>query len=109
MTSITIGALRHSVELQAPVETAEAGGAATTTWQTVATVWASVVPASGREVVAGDGLVARTIFDVTIRYRDDVGADHRFIHDGRTLHVHAAFDPDGKRRWLVCRCEHRTP
>ena len=108
MKTISAGALRHRVELQSPIETADTGGSATTTWQTIATVWASVVPTRGTETIIADGEVGRTFYDVTIRHRSDIGTDHRIAHDNRHLQVLPAFDPDGTRRWLVCRCRHET-
>jgi SPP1 family predicted phage head-tail adaptor len=108
MSRVAIGALRHRVSLQAATEMTVAGGGADVVWQTVADLWASVATVSGRERTQADGLRGDTLFDVTIRHRPGVDTAHRFIHDGAVLDVRSVMDPDGRRRWLVCRCEMRS-
>ena len=109
MRRFSIGALRHRVRIEVPVEMPAAGGALEITWQEVATVWASVAAVSGGEPAVADGLEGRARFDVAMRYREGVDASVRLVVDGRVLEVISAVDPDGRRRWLVCRAEERGP
>lgn len=105
MSRYRIGALRHRVELQTPTATPGTGGGAVVQWQTVASLWASVAAVGGREDVHAAAPRGRASFDITIRHRADVGSESRFVHGGEIFDVRSALDPDGRRRWLVCRCE----
>jgi SPP1 family predicted phage head-tail adaptor len=46
---------------------------------------------------------------VTIRHREDVRHDMRFVFRGRFLMVRAVRDPDESRRYLICDCEEGAP
>lgn len=109
MRRVAIGALRHRVRIEAPELVSGAGGGGAIIWVEVATVWASIAAVSGREPVMADGLVGRTLYDVTIRYREGIDTSMRFDADRRVFDIVSAFDPDGRRKWLVCRSEEQVP
>jgi SPP1 family predicted phage head-tail adaptor len=109
MTADRIGALRHRVRLHRPERTAVAGGTAIIAWKSVGSMFARIEPASGREVVLGDGVAARVTHRVLIRHRDGVAAEMRFVEGRRTLEIRAVLDLDGRGRWLECLCEERLP
>ena len=104
-----LGALRHRMSLEAPVRIAGEGGGASVTWQPVATVWAQVVPISGREVFQADGIVGLAMHEVRLRYRADVTPEMRFTMGGRVFDIRAVRDIEGRRRWLSCLCEEQSP
>ena len=53
MPSVQAGNLRHKVALQSQQETRDSTtGEVLVTWQTVANVWAQIVPLSGKEFLA---------------------------------------------------------
>jgi len=108
MSRVAIGPLRHRVSLQTATETTGPGGGADVIWQTIADLWAGVAAVSGRERTHAEGLRGETLCDITIRYRADVGSANRFLFEGRIHDVRSVLDPDGRRRWLVCRCEKRS-
>lgn len=109
MSGPSIGALRQRLTLAAPVRTEGEGGTVTVTWESVATLSASVVPQSGRELVRADGIAARVTHEIVVRYQDDLLPAMRFTADERTFDIHAVLDEDGRRRWLKCLCEERVP
>ena len=109
MKAPRIGAMRHRLRLEAPDYTPGEGGSATVTWQPVATLWAEVVPLSGRETFQADGLTAVTNFEVRTRYRADITPEMRLVMDERVLDIRAVRDIEGRRRWLSCLCEERGP
>ena len=109
MKASRIGAMRHRLRLEAPARTLGEGGSATVTWQPVATLWAEVVPLSGREIFQADGLTAVAGFEVWTRYRADLTPEMRFVMGEHALDIRAVRDIEGRRRWLSCLCEERGP
>lgn len=105
MSGPRIGALRHRLRLEAPSYMADEGGGATVTWNPVATLWAEVIPLSGREELRADGLQTVAKFEVRTRYRAGISPEMRFVFGGRVLEIQAVRDIEGRRRWLSCLCE----
>lgn len=109
MTAQRIGRLRHRVRIEQPVRSEEEGGAATITWQTLATVWASLDAVRGTEAAFAHKPTARATYNATMRYRDDVDATMRIIAGNRTFEIISAADVDGRHQWLTCLCELQGP
>ena len=66
---------------------------------------AAVVSSPRAEVfVAGEQESVLTS-EVVVRWRPEVASPMRFRIGARALLIRAAFDPDGRRRFLVCACE----
>ena len=101
------GALRHRVVLQQPVRSDDGGGGATQTWETVAELWAAVLPIGGEERLSADALTGRVTHAVWIRHRAGVTPAMRFQHAGRTLEIGAVIDAGGLRHRLQCLCLER--
>lgn len=97
------GTLRHRVTLQALEQGRDAYGGPVETWADVATVWASVEAVSGRDFFAARQEQNEVTHKVTIRYRDDVTADMRVLHGGKTFGIVAPL-PDNRRTRLVLMC-----
>lgn len=83
MARLDAGLLDRRVLIERPVRTSDDyGGATVTTWQTVDTVWASVVDQllfnAAEASVGGGDLRQRTLpTRVRIRYRNDITTDMR--------------------------------
>lgn len=76
----TVGALRHRVTIQALTRADDGfGGRDNEAWVDVATVWADVVPVSGREAARNGGVQANATFRVTIRWRAGVAPKQRLV------------------------------
>ena len=102
---VSEGELRTRAILEAPVDTVDDSGALVRVWQSVASVWASVSPKRGAELfVAGEQESVLTS-EVVVRWRPEVASPMRFRIGARALLIRTAFDPDGRRRFLVCTCE----
>ena len=101
--------MRHRLRIEAAERGTADGGGATLTWQPVATVWAEISPASGREVVVADGLSVRVTHEVRLRYRADLASEMRFTSGARVLDIRVVRDVDGRKRWLSCLCEETLP
>jgi SPP1 family predicted phage head-tail adaptor len=86
------GELRSRITIQQKNVTQNSLGEEVITWETLATVWAKVIAMSGAEAM-GQGLAsATTIYQVTIRGRDDVTSAMRVLYEGLTLEILAVLD-----------------
>lgn len=63
------GKLRHRVTVQTATETRDASGEPIRGWADTATVWASIDPVSGREMLAAGQVNAEAVVRVRMRYR----------------------------------------
>ncbi|MGJ0395008.1 MAG: phage head closure protein [Methylocystis sp.] len=100
-----IGALRHRVTLEAPIDTPDGAAGFARSYAPVADLWARVAPGGAREDFVEQRAEQATSHSVTIRWREDVAKDMRFVHRGRKLRIQSVVDPDERRRFLVCQCE----
>lgn len=103
---IFAGQLNQRVELQSPVRALAPGtnGEVVLTWETLATVWASVRGTGGREGVQADQVRADLDHLVEIRFRDNVISEQRLLYRSRVLSIEAVIDPDGRRERLHLHC-----
>lgn len=89
--ALAAGLLRHRVELQRrPLDSngdplLDTNGEQILDWETFATVWAQIAPASAREFVASERENSEIIGRITIRYRNDVSSTCRIVH-GTTIY-----------------------
>ncbi|MGD9656567.1 MAG: phage head closure protein [Methylocystis sp.] len=100
-----IGALRHRVTLEAPIDTPDGAGGFSRSFAPVADLWARIAPAGAREDFVEQRAERATSHVVTIRWRSDVTKDMRFVHRGRRLRIQSVVDLNESRRFLVCQCE----
>lgn len=107
MRRVPIGSLRYRVELQQPVRIGDGGGGAVESWETVAELWAAVLPIDGEERLAADAVSGRITHEVRIRHRGGVTPSMRFHLEGRVLEIRAVMAADGRRRRLRCLCLER--
>lgn len=100
------GRLRHRITIEERSGSTDSMGQVTYTWSTLATVWAQVrMAGAGERFVSGaDTELAQVSHRINIRYRDDVTTLNRVIHDGRTLDIHSAIDPEGRQREMLLLC-----
>ncbi|MDE2363127.1 MAG: phage head closure protein [Hyphomicrobiales bacterium] len=102
---IDTAGLRSRVTLQTPVDTADDSGALVRAWTPVADVWAKIEPQRGDETFVAGEQESVLVHRVTVRWRPDLASPMRFVLGSRALYVRAAFDPDGRKKFLVCRCD----
>jgi len=88
------GKLRHRVELQQVTNSQDPqSGANSETWQLFATVWASIEPLSARDFIAAQAAQNQISARAVIRYRPQITAGMRLIHNHATYHIEGAL-PD---------------
>ena len=94
------GRLRHQVILQQPQPCQTTLGEKQVAWIEVATVWAGVETLSGSEPYAADQHYHRQQTRIIIRYRADIQAGWRVMHDGKCFAIQHINDNAGLRREL---------
>jgi len=102
---IPLGSRRQRLVLETPVEISRLLGGASIGFAPLVTLWARLDAGSGREQVAGERLETRAETRITIRWRGGVDATMRFALGNRVFPIIATFDPDGRKRELVCLCQ----
>lgn len=96
----SIGSLRRRVTLQAETRVSDEAGGYTVGWSNVATVWAEIVPVSGREAYGARRLEGRVTHRVRMRFRPFVTTSMRIAHEGRVFNIRAVLDRNEAGRWL---------
>lgn len=102
--AIDPGALRHRLTLETASEAPDGGGGLARTWTPLATLWAAIEPETPGPDVVAERAVGAVRHRVTLRTHPGVAPRRRFRTGARLLLIDAAVDPDGRGRWLVCRC-----
>lgn len=100
-----IGQLKHRVVIKQPDTGRNVStGEPVQTLTTVATRWAKVGFASGRERWANEHTINNYDAVVTIRYLADLSENMQVHHDGRVLDIKAIIDPTGNKTELKLLC-----
>ena len=105
-----IGPLRHRIALQQLVAGSpqqSASGAPDVAWSTLATVWGSVEPLSGRELVAAQQVNAEVSTWIGIRYLPGIVPTMRVVHPGdggRVYQILAVLPDPTLRGWIRLMC-----
>lgn len=100
LSAVHPGILKHQVTIERRVETRDEFGAVVITWQVVATVWAALWPARGREFYAARQVIPEAVGRCIIRYRADVTSAMRLrLWDGRIYDIIAVITPDEEPRY----------
>lgn len=92
------GRLRCLVGLAQKSVTRSETGAEVETWPVVATLHASISQVGGREVLAGERLVADVTHEIGLRYRPGITPAHRLVYQGRVFNVVRVEDVGERRR-----------
>jgi len=82
------GQLDRRITIEQNTPGHDAAGAPTESWATLATVWAEVRPAAGREFFDAQQIVAEAKVVFRIRYRSDVDHKMRVSYAGNLYDIH---------------------
>jgi SPP1 family predicted phage head-tail adaptor len=97
--------MRHRLTLEAAARTADGAGGASLAWETVAAMWADVVPVKAEERRIGEALADVVTHRILIRSRNDVAAGDRFTLGSRAFRIRSVADMEEDGRYLTCLCE----
>jgi len=102
---MNIGKLRHRIELQSAIIDKDDYGQQTENHGTYDTVWASVVPLTGRELEYAQQLQAETNYKITIRYNSAVKKTDQILFDDRIFEINAILNFEEKNEYLILLCK----
>jgi SPP1 family predicted phage head-tail adaptor len=105
MSAPTIGAMRMRLMLEAPVDVADDSGSMRRSYASIAELWGEARPTSGASRFIAEREEQSIDWIVRMRWRADVTSRMRLVSGARILLIHSVYDPDGRRRFLFCRCE----
>lgn len=105
MSAPSIGDMRLRMTIEAPIDTPDDSGSMTRTYAPLADVWAQITPLSGEARFVADRQEQSISCLARIRWRAGLTSQMRLVAGARKLLIHSVYDPDERRRFLVCRCE----
>ncbi|TCK31296.1 head-tail adaptor [Ancylobacter aquaticus] len=103
-----IGALRHRLVQETPVETPDGLGGVTRAFLAVDALWGAVATRGAAAEVA-DRPGAVLSHTITVRAPATLQPGDRLRLGARHFLVEVVSDPDGRGRFLVCDCREETP
>lgn len=101
---MSIGALRHLVAHQTPLDGADGAGGIGRTFVTVGRLWAAISVGGAGFGIGEERPRASAEVTVTVRAPNSVSVGDRLALGPRLFHVEAVSDPDGRGRFSRCRC-----
>jgi SPP1 family predicted phage head-tail adaptor len=99
------GQLRVLATLEAPNDIADGAGGYVRSYAALARVWARITPLHGEARFLEQRQEQAVTHLARIRWRANVTGGMRFSIGTRRLLIHAVYDEDERRRFLLCRCE----
>ena len=92
--TLSAGMLRKRITLQQQSQTVDSYGQQISTWIDVATVWASIEPSVGRELMAAQAVSLDQPMTITIRWQPIFASPRavaamRAIYNGRIFNIHS--------------------
>lgn len=104
------GQLRWRIAIQVKTRAADGQGGYTESWATITggNVWASIEPASSRELFMAQQLQHVVTHKVTIRYVAGVTTAHQIVFGSRVFNIQSVLNTDENNRTLVLLCEEGT-
>jgi len=101
-----IGPLRHRVAINNPAASQdEYGDDSARTYTTAATVWASVEPISGREMLSAQQQHAETSHRIRMRFTTNVTQESRLVWESRTFEVVSLIDNKETKQMIELLCK----
>ena len=82
-----IGRMRYRIDIEEFSISKNQNGFPIKTWNTVCTIWADVVPVSGKELLNSGQIVSEVTHKIYIRYRDGINTDMRVRHEDKYYNI----------------------
>lgn len=114
MPGIRAGELNRRLTIQSRSTTQDTVGGQSTTWATIATVWANIEALTARELMAAQAVQSSVSHQITIRYQPLLAdpkavAEMRavLVRDGvtRIFNIHGSRDEGERRRNIILDAE----
>lgn len=104
MPALNAGKLRHRVQVQRQVEIRnQQNGAVSIAWENIdGPCWAEIAPLSAREFVQSAAVQSNVTARITMRWRDDLTASMRIVHNGKVYNIAGVLaDQDSGREYVT--------
>ena len=92
------GRLRHRIILKSPVQTPDGKGGVTESWETFATVWASIEPLKGREFYEAQAINSEITGKMVMRYLAGMKSHIKAVLGSREFDILAVINVEEKNR-----------
>ncbi len=102
------GKLRHRIALQSNTPTINSFSEPVDSWSTYKTVWGSIIPIKGKEVINADQVDSETKILIRIRYNSSVIAQHRAVHNDIIYDINTVDNPAMRNVELLLYCTRLT-
>ncbi|GFE49888.1 tail protein [Roseobacter cerasinus] len=104
---MTAPRLNRKLVLEAPSRLEDGAGGYVESWQALGTLWAQVLPRSGREAALVGVAISATSYRVVVRGAPEGDAQRpvpgqRFREGARLFHIEAVAEHDADGRYLTC-------
>ena len=104
--TLSAGTLRKRITLQQQSISVDTYGQQIITWTDVATVWASIEPSVGRELMAAQAVSLDQPTTITIRWQAAFAnpkavAAMRAVYNGRLFNIHSVENEEERNRTLT--------
>ena len=103
------GSLRHKITIETPSETSDGLGGMTTTWNTLKSIWAAVMPLRGQEYIGAMQTTSEISHRVRIRYMSGVTPKQRIKWGDRYFDIESVLNPSERNIMLELMCIEQTP
>lgn len=98
---MTTGDLKHRVTIEAPVKTPDGAGGFTTSYSTIATVYAAIWPVSASEQVQAMQATMTITHKITIRYRSVLKGSWRLKYGNKYYSIVSIINPNMDNKFLT--------
>ncbi len=102
--STSIGRLRYKVELQSATNSSDGAGGYTSSFNTIASLFADIRPSSGDESYRQGKVQDKTTHKIYIRHRNDVKTNYRISYDQRIFNIKSILNIDERNRFIELTC-----
>ncbi|MBD8893497.1 phage head completion protein [Roseibium litorale] len=102
---MSAGRYRTPVELEQPVRTQSAGGAAVLVYAAAGPDFAEIRCLRQGEAVLSDRLSGTVTHEIRLRYREDVAGGWRVVAGAKTFRILSAADENLRGKTLLCLAE----
>jgi SPP1 family predicted phage head-tail adaptor len=100
-SKLLAGKLRHQITLQILSGAQDSTGGFSSSYQNVATVWASIEAVIAKDNLAANEFVSQVTHKITIRYMDGVTSAMRVVFKERDFQVQGVLNPDERTKLLI--------
>lgn len=94
--------LRYRITIQQQSATQDAFGEPVRTWTDVASVWAEILPLTGKELFAAQANQSQVDSKIVIRHRTGITAAMRILQSATEYNIEAVLPQQGRELHLLC-------